>query len=66
MYEFTEKIQGNETLNIRKGTKVEIHFSSDITSLENYFSTDIDPNMENLISVDFTHFNLASVTNMSK
>jgi surface protein len=61
-----KKIQGNETLNIRKGTKVEIHFSSDITSLENYFSTDIDPNMENLISVDFTHFNFSSVTNMSK
>ena len=52
-----KKIKGNEKLTIRKGTKIEIYFSSNITSLENYFSSSIDPNIKKIISVDLTHFN---------
>ena len=61
-----KKINGNEKLNIRKGTKIEIYFSSSITSLENYFSSAIDPNMRKIISIDLTHFNFSSITSMSK
>ena len=61
-----KKIKGNEKLAIRKGTKIEIYFSYNITSLENYFSSSIDPNMKRIISVDLTHFNFSSITSMSK
>ena len=60
------KIKSNEKLNIRKGTKIEIYFSSNITSLENYFSSAIDPNMKKIISVDLTRFDFSSITSMSK
>ena len=61
-----KKVTCNEKLTIRKGTKIEIYFASSITSLENYFSSDIDPNMKKIISVDLTHFNFSSITSMSK
>ena len=59
------KINGTDKLYIPKGAILEIYFSSNIKSLQNFFSANYDYNMENIISIDFTHFDSSSVTDMS-
>ena len=59
------KYKGTDKLFIRKGKKIEIYFKPGITILDNYFSSSKDPNMENIVSIDLSHFNTSSVTNMA-
>ena len=59
------KYKGTDKLFIGKGKKIEIYFKPGITYLEYYFSVSIDPNMENVVSMDLSHFNTSSVKNMS-
>ena len=51
-------------LNILAGTKLEIHFTSPVTSMENFFSQENDNNMINVVSIDLSHFDSSSVENM--
>jgi hypothetical protein len=53
----------NNELIIQADSKVEIHFNSHIDNLQKIFSQEIDNNMENLQSIDFTHFDSSMVTN---
>ena len=53
-----------DELNILEGTKLEIYFNNLATSLEKFFSTEIDNNMINIISIDFSDFIFFSVENM--
>ena len=59
------KYKSSDKLNIGKGKKIEIYFKSGIKSLDNYFSIIKDPNMENVVSMDLSHFNTSLVNNMS-
>ena len=59
------KIFGTNKLYIPKGAIVEIYFSSNIKSLQNFFNANYDYNMENIISIDFSHFDSSLVTDMS-
>ena len=59
---FVSDNNGNE---IRKGKRIEIYFKPGITTLESYFSVSKDPNLENVGSIDLSHFNTSSVTNMA-
>ena len=53
-----------ESLTIEANTEIQIHFSEPSTSLENFFGGDnIDRNVENIISIDFSHFNSSLLTN---
>ena len=61
---YDHKLNGNENLIIKAGTKLEIYFSNPIDSLENYFSSTYDANSDKIISIDFTHFNSSLLTNM--
>jgi surface protein len=55
----------NTPFNIIAETKVEIHFNTPITNMENFFSKEEDNNMLNIISIDFSHFDSSLVTNMN-
>ena len=63
--EHSIKYKVTDKLIIKKGKKIEIYFKPGITNLENYFSVSKDSNMENVASMDLTHFNTSSVTNMA-
>ena len=58
-------ITDSAALNIKAGTKMEIHFKSSVTNMEKFFSQAEDENMINLVSIDLSHFNSSSVTNMN-
>ena len=60
-----KKIYNNDELNILSNTKIEIHFASDITSLENFFNLNYDKNMEYIEKIDFSAFNSSTVKKMS-
>ena len=55
----------NYGLTIQADSEVEIHFMSHIDDLQKFFSQEIDNNMGNLQSIDFTHFDSSMVTNMN-
>ena len=58
-------IADNNELTIQADSEVEIHFMSHIDDLQKFFSQEIDNNMGNLQSIDFTHFDSSMVTNMN-
>ena len=55
----------NSELNILANTPVEIYFNYGSTSLERFFSAEVDNNMVNLISIDFPSFSTYLIENMS-
>ena len=59
------KLTATDKLIIRKGKRIELYFKPGITTLESYFSVSKDPNLENVASIDLSHFNTSSVTNMA-
>ena len=58
------KYKATDKLFIKKGKKIKVYFSS-VMTLDNYFSIENDPNMENVVSMDLSHFNTSLVTNMA-
>ena len=63
-YKNTTMTDNNELI-IQADSEVEIHFGFHIDDLQMFFSKEIDNNMENLKSIDFTHFDSSMVTNMN-
>ena len=71
---FIKKIQnGDETIDdpsnsftVEANTKLEVHFKEPLTTLDYFFNAYYDEsgNFEKIISVDFSHFDSSSVTNM--
>ena len=53
-----------ESLTIKGGSMIEIHFSKPIDSLEYFFSSDKDELVVNIICVDLTHFNSSKITSL--
>ena len=60
-----KKIDNEEKLDILPNTKVEIHFPSDITTLESLFDSNYDKNVEYIEKIDFSPFNSSTVKIMS-
>jgi len=60
-----KKINNNDTLNIYPNTKIEIHFPADITTLDSFFDSNYDKNMEYIEKIDFSAFNSSTVKIMS-
>ena len=54
-----------EKLNIESNTKIEIHIFDYATSLEKFFSKEIDIKVEYIKSIDFSNYNSSLVKNMS-
>ena len=50
---------------ISNGDKLEIYFAQSPTSLEKFFSEEIDPNMKNVYSIDFSNLIATSLTNIN-
>ena len=61
---YDKKLNGNERLIIKAGTKLEIYFSNPLDTLENFFSSTYDANSDKIISIDFSYFNSSFLTNM--
>ena len=59
------KLTSKTAFNINKEFGIEIHFETEVKSLEYFFSKGLDKNMEYLISVDFTKFDSSLVTRMN-
>ena len=54
-----------DELSINKGFGIEIHFNSNITNLNNFFSSSSDDNMNFLMSVDLSNFDSSLVKDTS-
>ena len=51
-------------LNILADTKLQIYFDNPITSLEKFFSQNIDEHMNKVVSIDFSYFDSSELINM--
>ena len=60
-----KKIDNNDELNILPNTKIEIHFPSDISTLESFFDSNYDKNMEYIEKINFSPFNSSKVIIMN-
>ena len=58
------KINVTEEILITAGNKIEIYFSSPLTSLESFFDINFDPNVEFITSIDFPSFNSSLLKNI--
>ena len=54
-----DNFQKNETLTIPEGSEIKIYFNYPVTSLEKFFYDYYDPNVEFILSVDLSHFNIS-------
>ena len=59
------KQNDKDNLIVLGGSKIEIHFSNALKSLEKFFSSELDPNMAKITSIDFSHFNTSLIENMN-
>ena len=59
------KFKAEEKIEVDKGFGIEIHFDKPVNSLNNFFSSFYDGNMEYLESIDFSNFDSSLVTDMS-
>ena len=59
------KLSGNDELIINVGSKIEVYFSSDLTSLENFFSVEEDNKMNLVVSIDLSNLKTSTVTKMN-
>ena len=65
--DYFNKINGDsKPLVVNKGIKLEIYFTSDITSLENYFNIENDPNAEFIEKIDLSHLDFSLIESTSK
>ena len=55
-----------EPLLIEANSSIEIHFSDNIKSLENFFNGEFDKNSQSIIYIDLSHLNTSLLTNTSK
>ena len=60
------KYRYNENINIVSNTEIKIFLSSSITSLESFFDSSIDPNIQKIISIDLSNFDSSKIINMDK
>ena len=59
------KLNNTDKLILKRGSKLDIYFSSPLSSLENFFDAEIDINMKNAILIDLSHFDMTLMTNMN-
>ena len=55
----------NEPLDVKKGSKMIIHFTTPLTDFSNFFSSQYDANVKNIISIDFSKFNSSLINKFS-
>ena len=60
-----KKLKDTDELILRRGSKLEIYFSSPLSSLEKFFDPEIDNGMKNAISIDLSHFDISLMNNMN-
>jgi len=63
-----EMFKPNDKFTINADTnngEVEIYFPEEVTSLKDMFNVDIDSNVKNIISIDFSNFNTSLLTDMN-
>ena len=60
-----KKIQKNESLYIKPHEKVELYFSYNISTLDNYFSLNYDDNAKNIGKIELLAFISSTIINMS-
>ena len=63
-YIIYEGQQINSSFTIKENGYIEIHFLKPVTSLQNFFGTWTDYNIDKIIYVDFSHFNSSSLENV--
>ena len=59
-----KKLSGKDRIYLHRGSKIEIYFSDDSLSLQNYFSADKDVNMKNIVSVYLSNLNVTILNNL--
>ena len=64
--DYNKKLNSKDKLNIIAGKKLGIYFLNNVTNMESYFDSNIDPNTKNIVSMDLSNFNFANVDNMGK
>ena len=59
-----KKYNTSVKLNLKENTKIEIYLTN-ITSLQGFFNSDYDENAKQIISIDLSHLDGSSITDMS-
>ena len=49
---------------VTSGNKLEIYFPSSVTTLESFFDSNYDYMCENIVSIDFSHFNISGIISL--
>ena len=62
---YSKKLNATDHFIVLRESKIEIHFSNTLTSLEKFFSSDIDPNNAKITNIDFSHFNTSLIENIT-
>ena len=60
----SNKINLGESFSINSGDKLEIYFSSDVTTLESFFDHNYDYFTEGILSIDFSNFNISGIVSL--
>ena len=60
----SNKINLGESFSINSGDKLEIYFSSDVTTLESFFDHNYDYFTEGIVSIDFSNFNISGIVSL--
>ena len=60
------KLNLEDPLTINKDYGIEIHFNEKVTTINDFFSSNYDENMQYLISVDFSNFDSSSLLYMCR
>ena len=57
-------IESENYFSINSGVKLEIYFSSNITTLESFFDHNYDPLTEKIVSIDFSNFDVSGFVSL--
>ena len=60
-----EILSEKKEINIKTGSKLEVHYNYPIYDSQHFFNCENDNNMNNVISIDLSHFNFSFITNMN-
>ena len=64
--DYESPLKGSDEFKIKSGCKIKIYFDSPITDLESFFDINYDKNVENIVSIDLSHFKSEKINKINK
>ena len=64
--DYESPLKGSDEFKIKSGCKIKIYFDFPITDLESFFDINYDKNVENIVSIDLSHFKSEKINKINK